>query len=180
MLREKLIAIFFNAATGSSRTRVLLTPLGPLVFFSILTLLIVSSGWVDRLLGLPRFSGHPLTVVVSIPLLAGGSFLSAWSVLSFLRRKGTPVPFNPPPELVDDGPYAYSRNPMLTGLFAVLWGVGVLMGSISLVFLLNPLFIGLVVWEIKNVEEPELEKRLGSQYVQYLRRVPMFWPGWNR
>jgi protein-S-isoprenylcysteine O-methyltransferase Ste14 len=52
-------------------------------------------------------------------------FLIGWSVLNFLRAKGTPVPFNPPPQLVTTGPYAYTRNPMLTGVFSLLFGFSV-------------------------------------------------------
>jgi protein-S-isoprenylcysteine O-methyltransferase Ste14 len=32
------------------------------------------------------------------------------------------------------------------------------------------------VWELKAVEERELEKRLGKDYVEYKKRVPMFIP----
>jgi protein-S-isoprenylcysteine O-methyltransferase Ste14 len=32
------------------------------------------------------------------------------------------------------------------------------------------------VWELKAIEEPELEKRLGKDYVEYKKRVPMFFP----
>jgi protein-S-isoprenylcysteine O-methyltransferase Ste14 len=32
------------------------------------------------------------------------------------------------------------------------------------------------VWELKAVEERELEKRLGKDYVEYKKRVPMFVP----
>ena len=89
-----------------------------------------------------------------------------------LRSAGTPVPLNPPKELVDTGPYAVIRNPMLTGVFLVLFGIGVLLGSFCLMFVFTPLFIVLNVWELKCIEEPELEKRLGQAYVEYKKRVP--------
>jgi protein-S-isoprenylcysteine O-methyltransferase Ste14 len=118
--------------------------------------------------------------MVCVPLLIGGSFLTAWSVLSFLKRKGTPVPFNPPPELVVTGPYAYSRNPMLTGLFLVFFGTGVLLGSISMVLFFTPLFVALMVWELKAVEEPELERRPGQDYIDYQKKVTTLVPGFKR
>jgi protein-S-isoprenylcysteine O-methyltransferase Ste14 len=64
-----------------------------------------------------------------LPLFSIAALLIGWSVAHFLKAKGTPVPFNPPPRLVDSGPYAYSRNPMLTGVFALLFGLGVLLAS---------------------------------------------------
>ena len=57
-------------------------------------------------------------------------FFVGWSVLNFHKVKGTPVPFNPPPALVTTGPYAYVRNPMLSGIFLLLFGLGILFGSI--------------------------------------------------
>ena len=173
MPKNKLIEIFYRAATGSRRTRTFLTPVGPLFFLGFVALLVYASLRVDRWLGLLP---APIDVVVALPLLGAGLFMVLWSVGNFLRVRGTPVPFNPPPVVVDTGPYAYVRNPMLTGLFSVLFGLGVLLPSVSLVFVFTPLFILLNVWELKAVEEPELEKRLGENYIEYKKKVPMFFP----
>ena len=56
---------------------------------------------------------------------------------------------------------------MLSGLFMQLFGLGIALGSLSLVFIFTPLFVIMNVWELKNVEEPELVKRLGREYVEY-------------
>ena len=109
------------------------------------------------------------------------SFITApaclWvSAYHFLKVKGTPVPFNPPPKVVDTGPYRYARNPMLTGVFLFLFGVGFGINSFSLVFFFTPLYILIHVWELKEIEEPELMKRLGDEYVEYRKRTPMFFP----
>jgi len=65
---------------------------------------------------------------------------------------------------------------MLTGVFSLLFGCGVLFGSISLLFVFTPLFIYINFWELKSIEEPELEKRLGEDYIEYRKRTPMFFP----
>jgi protein-S-isoprenylcysteine O-methyltransferase Ste14 len=65
---------------------------------------------------------------------------------------------------------------MLTGVFALLFGIGVLLGSTSLLVLFTPLFILINVWELKAIEEPELLKRLGQDYIEYRKRTPMFFP----
>jgi protein-S-isoprenylcysteine O-methyltransferase Ste14 len=100
----------------------------------------------------------------------------SWSMMTFFRIKGTPVPFNPPPKLVTNGPYAYMRNPMLTGLFITLFGCGIYFNSISLAFIFTPFFIICNLIEIKYIEEPELEKRLGKDYLEYKKKVPRFIP----
>jgi protein-S-isoprenylcysteine O-methyltransferase Ste14 len=174
--REELIEIFYKAARSSSRIRTLLTPVGLLFFLTFVTLFIVASLQVDKSLGLPKLLPASVNIIVSAPILAIGLSLVLWSGLHFIKVKGTPVPFNPPPKLVTTGPYAYVRNPMLTGAFIVLFGLGFLFRSISLVFIFTPLFVLLNVLELRAVEEPELEKRLGEEYLEYKKRVPMFIP----
>ena len=173
---EKLIKMFYKAATSSSKIRNILTPVGAIFFFTFTLLFIVVSLWVDKFLGFPKLLPSSLNIIVSLPILAIGLLLILWSILHFLKVKGTPVLFNPPPQLVSTGPYAYVRNPMLTGVFILLFGLVILFRSISLVFIFTPLFILLNVIELKAVEEQELERRLGKEYVEYKRRTPMFIP----
>ena len=175
-LRERVIGIFYRVATGSRKTRNLLTPAGGVFFFGLIALFIFAALQVDKLLNFPQLLPASLNIIVSAPILAIGLFLMIWSILNFVRVKGTPVPFNPPPKLVTTGPYAHVRNPMVTGVFVLLFGLGVLLRSISLVSIFTPLFILFNVWELKAVEERELEKRLGRDYVEYKKRVPMFIP----
>jgi len=130
-----------------------------------------------------RFSkliSYPLNLSISLFILTLGLFLIFWSISDFIKVKGTPVPFNPPPKLVTNGPYSYIRNPMLSGVFIFMFGFGILFKSISLVFIFTPLFILLNFLELKNIEEPELEKRLGKDYSKYKKRVPMFIPKLRR
>jgi protein-S-isoprenylcysteine O-methyltransferase Ste14 len=46
----------------------------------------------------------------------------------------------------------------------------------SLFFFFTPLFILANIWELKKIEEPELAKRLGKEYIEYKKTVPMFFP----
>jgi protein-S-isoprenylcysteine O-methyltransferase Ste14 len=175
-LREKLINVLYKAATSSSRIRTLLTPVGGGFFLILIVLFIVLSLQVDKFLRLPKLLPATLNIIVSVPILVIGLFLILWSILHFIKAKGTPVPFNPPPKLVTTGPYAHVRNPMLTGVFILLFGLGVLFRSISLAFIFTPLFFLINVLELKAIEEPELEKRFGQEYLEYKERVPMFIP----
>jgi protein-S-isoprenylcysteine O-methyltransferase Ste14 len=178
-LKTKWIEILYNVATSSRKIRNFFTPLGAF-FYALLTFsFVVVALQVDRLIGITAIFLRPLSIILALPIFSFALFLIGWSVLNFLRAKGTPVPFTPPPQLVTTGPYAYVRNPMLTGVFALLFGFGVLLGSASLLAVFTPLFIFINVWELKAIEEPELVKRLAQEYIEYRKMTPMFFPSFS-
>lgn len=179
-IRENWINLLHRAATGTKKTRTLLTPVGVTIFGVFTALFVIAAIWVDKLLNLPGLLPDVARLPVSIPVMAIGFAVTAWSGFHFLKVKGTPVPFNPPPEVVTTGPYRYARNPMLTGVFLFLFGLGFAFGSFSLVLLFTPLFILVNLWELKKIEEPELVKRFGDTYIDYQRQTPMFIPGLGR
>ncbi len=173
-LTGKWIDLISKVATGSLRTRLIVAPIVGLCFFSFIAACVLLSFFTDRFIGLPKISWHPWSTVMGVGFLIAGFFLMALSIAYFIRARGTPVPFSPPPKLITTGPYRFARNPMVTGIFMQLFGLGIACGSISLAFIFTPLFIAINVWELKKVEEPELVRRLGQDYVEYRKRVPMF------
>jgi len=175
--RKSWINFLHKAATGTRKTRTLLTPIGVIIFGLFTALFVFAAIILDRLLHLPRLLPEGARLPLSIPVMAMGVAVTAWSAFHFLKVKGTPVPFNPPPQVVKTGPYRYARNPMLTGVFLILFGIGFGVNSVSLVFFFTPLFVLINVWELKQVEEPELIKRLGDEYLKYRKQTPMFLPG---
>ncbi len=165
-----------EVATGRRRARNIFTLIRA-IFPGLLFLLFVAAArYVDRMVGLADLFSGRRHILLSLSLFSIAAFLIGWSVHHFFKANGTPVPINPPPRLVTSGPYAYSRNPMLTGVFALLFAIGVLLESFSLLFIFTPLFILLKVWELKAIEEQELVKRLGREYAEYRKRTPMFLP----
>lgn len=178
--RERWVDLIYKAATGTRKTRNLLTPVGLAVFAVFTLLFVLAALFVDKLFSLPGVLPEGFRLPVSIPLIGMGVVVTAWSAIHFLRVRGTPVPFNPPPELVKTGPYRYSRNPMVAGVFVLLFGLGFAFNSISLVCLFTPLYVLAHAWELREIEEPELAKRLGVEYIEYRSRTPMFLPGFGR
>jgi len=175
-LKDRWIRLIYRTATGSRRIRLLITPIIALSYFLFASLFVIFSFPADRLFGFPDLLPPSVSAVLAIPVIFIGLFLAFWSVLHFLQVRGTPVPFNPPPELVTSGPYAHARNPMLSGLFILLFGLALAFRSVSLFFIFTPLFILFNVMEVKAIEEPELEMRLGQKYLEYKNRTPMFFP----
>jgi protein-S-isoprenylcysteine O-methyltransferase Ste14 len=168
-----------RAATGTKKTRLVLTPIGATIFGAFTALFVLAAVLVDRLLGLPGLLPAGARLPVSLPLIAAGVSIAAWSAFQFIKVKGTPVPFNPPPQVVKTGPYRFVRNPMLAGVFLLLFGIGFSVNSVSMVVFFTPLYVLLNVWELKNIEEPELVKRLGDEYIEYRSKTPMFIPGYR-
>ena len=179
-LSEKWINTIFKIATGKKLLRNAMTPVGAVFFFGFLSGLVLISVYLDKVLEFNSFIPFPFDLYFGLLLLFAGILLAGYCVLFFLKSKGTPVPLNPPPELITDGPYALTRNPMITGLFFVLFGTGFILNSVTLTFFITPLFVILNYIELKKIEEPELVKRLGEDYKVYRNNVPMFIPNFRK
>ena len=175
-----LADLFHSVATGPRRRREILTPLGFLVFGASLAIVIVGGLYTDRWLGLPNLLPGLVGAVAGVFSLAAGALLCGWCVVLFFKARGTPVPLNPPRELIVSGPYAWVRNPMLTGLFGMLFGLGLVLHSIGIALIWTPAYVLFNLFELKRVEEPELMRRFGSAYADYRAQVPMFIPRLRR
>ena len=175
-----LAEYFHSVATGPKRRRDRLTPLGFLAFGGTLALVIVGGLYTDRWLGLPPLLPGIVGTVAGLLFLMTGGWLCGSCVVRFLKARGTPVPLNPPDELIVSGPYARVRNPMLTGVFGALVGLGLLLHSLGLALIWTPAYALLHMAELKRVEEPELARRFGTVYEDYRARVPMFIPHLRR
>jgi len=166
----------YRIATGSKKQKVIITLPVALLFFILVALFVLASIWVDKRFLFFHFDSSWWSLSLAIVLLVLGWFICAWPAIVFVLARGTPVPFNPPPKLITTGLYTYIRNPMLLGLFIFLAGLGVLFGSLSLIFIFTPLFILINVLYIKAIEEKEMEKKFGIEYLEYKKDVPMFIP----
>jgi len=113
-----------------------------------------------------------------IGVLIGMGGLSLFIYTVFLFRtigKGTLAPWSPKQKLVVKGPYKYSSNPMITGVFFILLGETFFFHSFSILNLAILFFIFNTVYFIL-IEEPDLYKRFGNDYLQYKKHVPRWIP----
>jgi protein-S-isoprenylcysteine O-methyltransferase Ste14 len=89
--------------------------------------------------------------------------------------EGSPVPWDPPKELIATGIYLHVRNPLISGILAILLGETLLLGSLPL--LLWFIFFLLVNFiYIRFFEESHLEQRFGDEYLCYKDNVPRWIP----
>lgn len=74
-------------------------------------------------------------------------------------------------QLVTEGLYRYTRNPMYVGMLVMLLGWALYLGSLSPLFIL-PLFIWVINTQQIFPEEAFLTKKFGESYRIYLQAVP--------
>jgi len=113
---------------------------------------------------------------LSIPLWLIGGLTLLWCFWDFtFKGRGTPAPIDPPKELVASGLYRLVRNPMYVGIQLVLaghfvyFGYWVILAYAAFFFLATHLFVTLY-------EEPDLRRRFGAGYEDYLKKVPRWIP----
>ncbi len=121
----------------------------------------------------PAFS---LEFILMLFLLSLGFFLVIWTMRLFAAvGKGSPAPWDPIDKLIITGPYAYVRNPMLSGVFCLLFGEALFFQSKALlIYALIFILINAIYFPLS--EEKELLKRYGEDYAEYKRNVPRFLP----
>ena len=157
-----------------------MTPIGIIFWLGLSVLFIFASLWLDNLLPVHLSLPTLTKIFISVPLLIIAVILAPGTLYSFIKARGSPVPFNPPKELVTTGLYSRTRNPMLLGWFIMLFGLGILLNSISLLLIFTPLFICLNIVYLRTIEEKEMEKKFGKQYLEYKKNVPMFIPRFGK
>jgi protein-S-isoprenylcysteine O-methyltransferase Ste14 len=80
-----------------------------------------------------------------------------------------------PVHLVVQGPYRHVRNPMISGVLAILLGEAAVAVSGWLLGWFAIFFVCLATF-IRFWEEPHLAARYGSDYVNYRQNVPAWIP----
>jgi protein-S-isoprenylcysteine O-methyltransferase Ste14 len=103
-------------------------------------------------------------------LIVGGIALMAPAIRLFRKTGQDPAPWKPSPELIAQGPYRFTRNPMYVGLTLVTLGIG-LAGARLGVLLLAPLALLAVHFAAVLPEERYLADKFGEPYLQYKTRV---------
>jgi protein-S-isoprenylcysteine O-methyltransferase Ste14 len=124
-------------------------------------------------------------VTVGGLLIAGGVAMLIWTVVLFHREgKGTLGLGNvmgEPVHLVVRGPYRHVRNPMISGVLAILLGEAAAAAS-GWLLLWFAIFLTFQAIAIRFWEEPHLAQRYGNEYLNYRQNVPRWVPrisAWN-
>ena len=117
-----------------------------------------------------------LITFFAIPLWLIGGLIVLVCFRDFLIvGRGTPIPMDPPKELVVTGLYRYIRNPIYVGALSIFLGHFLWFGYWALLIYAVFAFIG-VHFFVVMYEEPGLKRKFGAAYEDYLQHVPRWIP----
>ncbi|MFJ6024289.1 methyltransferase family protein [Brevundimonas sp. NPDC092305] len=82
-------------------------------------------------------------------------------------------------EIVDQGPYSISRNPLYVFSFIGAFGMGAQSGSLTVAALFVLIAVLVFATTVRR-EETWLTGTFGDRYRVYVARTPRFWPNFSR
>jgi protein-S-isoprenylcysteine O-methyltransferase Ste14 len=136
----------------------------------------------DGYLPINLIAAPRLRTALSLLIAGVGIVFALWSNLwLFFVGKGGPVDglgiqISPRSQhLITNGPYRYTRNPMMFGALSFYFGIAVFLNSAICIGLVAVLFVVAPVY-LKHVEEKRLLRDFGESYEQYRRQVSMLVP----
>jgi protein-S-isoprenylcysteine O-methyltransferase Ste14 len=118
------------------------------------------------------------SMLLGMPLVAGGEFLRLWGVAIAGSETRTTGPVGGT-FLITTGPFAYVRNPLYLGNMLMYFGVGV-MSNVPVLAVVALVFFLLQYSLIVSLEEEYLVRTFGPAYAEYCRSVDRFLPRFSR
>ncbi len=82
-------------------------------------------------------------------------------------------------KLIDTGVYKYVRHPLYASIIWMLYGVGVMYQNILVIILNTFIFIPFMYYRAMQ-EETQLEKTFKREYIEYKKKVGMFFPKFKK
>jgi len=155
-------AVMSPLARLFSQHRIKVSRVFGIAFVAIL--LTTGSLWQGTLTGRVLF-------LVGIVLAAVGMLGRVWCLTYSSGYKSS--------ELVIQGPYSVSRNPLYFFSFIGLIGIGLATETFTLTLVLIAFFV-LVYPAVIAGEEEFLQEKFGQEYLEYCRRTPRFFPDRRR
>jgi protein-S-isoprenylcysteine O-methyltransferase Ste14 len=99
-----------------------------------------------------------------------GGILNIWTDQLFKKNKTTVKPDEKPALLIQTGPFKFSRNPMYLGMALLLFGAGIILGSV-MSFAGFIIFVLAMEFSFIPQEEKILAEQFGQDFESYKRKV---------
>ena len=115
---------------------------------------------------LAEFIPLPIRLACSISIIAIGSILISKAHRKLFEEKSL--------DLITDGIFAHVRHPMYLGIILIY--LGWLISTLSLLALIPWIAVIALYSKMADYEEKQLERKFGSRYAEYKKRVPKWIP----
>jgi protein-S-isoprenylcysteine O-methyltransferase Ste14 len=139
----------------------------PLVFLGVIVLGVIVQ---HKAMPLSLVFARWLRLAAAVLILACGVSLVASARILFKRTGQNPIPWKPTPELILQGPYRFTRNPMYVGVTLFVIGLGLAVNNLWISLFAAPAL--LVVHFIAVLpEERYLAAKFGESYRSFLAQV---------
>ena len=139
----------------------------PLVFLGAIVLGVIVQ---HKAMPLSLVFARGLRLAAAVLILACGVSLVASARILFKRTGQNPIPWKPTPELILQGPYGFTRNPMYVGVTLFVIGLGLAVNNLWISLFAAPAL--LVVHFIAVLpEERYLAAKFGESYRSFLAQV---------
>ncbi len=135
--------------------------LPPIAFFATVLLTLALDRWVSPgdFAAIPRVSHIVVGILVMV-----AAFWTAVSGARAFKRAGTNInPHKPALNIVRDGPYRFTRNPMYLGMVLFIVGLGIAISTFWGLFVAGLLW-ALLHWGVVLREELYLDEKFGEAY----------------
>jgi len=137
-------------------------PLLPPAYFAASVAVMIG---LDIFLPVTKILSWPWTVVGIVPVTAGAA-LNLAADRAFKRHETTVKPFEVSTNLVTEGVFRLSRNPMYLGMVLILFGVALFLGALT-PFAVCAAFGLLMNYRFVRIEERMLADKFGAEWRRY-------------
>ena len=121
-------------------------------------------------------SPNLLNLIFGLICLIFGLYMAIWTMILFHKiGKGTLAPWAKTKHLITQGPYKYTRNPMIIGVLNILLSEAFLLSSLYIFYWMVLFFLINCIY-FKLFEEKQLEKDFKEEYLEYKTKTSMWFP----
>ena len=142
-----------------------------LIWFMLLLISISGSIILDKLLSFPNLAWYSIIIGILIIFLGMRLLKFSGRALKELGISTEEKRFGETDTLVTTGKYTCLRHPHHTGIALFVISIGFLLRSISFLVVFVPIFLTMIIYFVKRVEEREAIEKFGDAYREYMKEV---------
>lgn len=115
--------------------------------------------------------GPPLRYWIGGAIIIASIYFLGFRAVSTMRRSGqSENPYKKTTEVIEEGPYRFTRNPMYLQMVLICFGLAILLANIW-ILILTPVCGLLLHFLVILPEELYLKRKFGDGYLDYKKRV---------